>query len=266
MIHPHAFHALILYTLLMLAGFAAGAINSVAGGGTLLTFPTLLLLTTPIAANATNTLALVPASLSAMWGYRREIKGAKADIAALAIPSLIGGFIGAVWVVKTGDKVFEALIPWLIFGATLLFLVQQPLTRAIQRRRVAGEQQRDGAARRRIGIGLLQLPVALYGGFFGAGIGIMMLAALGFMGMAENIHRANGVKNFAAACINGIAAVAFIAQGKVDWLLAAIMAAASICGGYGGAGLARRVGQSAVRRFIVAVGFAIGILMLVVKH
>jgi hypothetical protein len=250
----------------MLAGFAAGAINSVAGGGTLLSFPTLLLLTTPIIANATNTLALVPASLSSMWGYRNYVKDAKPEIAALALPSLAGGFVGALWVVKTGDSTFRALIPWLIFAATLLFLVQQPIAKEIERRRAAAEKPHWSPKARLAFIAVCQFFVSVYGGFFGAGAGIMILAALGFMGLADNIHRANGIKNFAAACMNGMAAVTFIAQGKVDWTLAAIMAVASICGGYGGAGIARRVGQDAVRKFIVVVGFAIGAMMLVLNR
>jgi len=255
-------HKLLLLGLLLVTGFAAGAINSLAGGGTLLSFPTLLLMASPIVANATNTLALVPASLSSMWGYRKDIVDAKAEIAALAIPSLVGGFLGARLVVHVGDARFSELIPWLIMGATVLFLIQQPIAKEIERRR-STEHPTMSRPLRLFLIACFQLPFAIYGGFFGAGMGIIILAALGFMGMAENIHRANGVKNFAAACVNGMAAVSFISQGKVDWVLAGVMAAASVLGGIGGAGIARKVGQVAVRRFIVAVGFGIGILMLI---
>jgi uncharacterized membrane protein YfcA len=262
-------HAPTQYVILAAVSLAAGAINSVAGGGTLLTFPTLNLLgVSPIVANATNTLGLVPASLSAMWGYRGSIRNSGREMLLLGVPSVIGGVIGALWVVHAGDKLFARLVPWLIFGATALFIAQEPLSRYLRRKREAAD---PGAATddvpkeswKRAAIALFQVVVAIYGGFFGAGSGILMLAALGIMGFAGDIHRANGVKNFASACINGVAAATFVILKRIDWPLALLMASAAIIGGYGGAGIAKRLGQATVRNVIIGIGIVIGIVMLV---
>jgi uncharacterized protein len=262
-------HDIVRYAILFAVAFGAGAINSVAGGGTLLTFPTLILAgVSPITANATNTLALVPGSASSAWGYRDDLKdAARSQILLLAVPSLIGGAIGALWVVRTGDKLFAMLIPWLIFGATALFVIQEPIARFIRR----GVQAHEGDEvptdlPHRIGIAVFQFFVSIYGGFFGAGMGIMMLAALGFMGFARNIHRANGVKNCAAVCINGVAAITFIMEKRIDWPYAALMAVGAIAGGYGGADIAKRIGQKTVRRLIVAIGLGIGLYMFIRQY
>jgi uncharacterized protein len=250
--------------VLFLAAFLAGTINSVAGGGTLLTFPALLAFgVPPIAANATSTVALVPGSFSAFWGYRGDLKRGTRTLVAFAIPSVIGGVLGALVVNRVGDKTFAKLVPWLIFGATALFVVQAPVRAWIQRRlsRPApadGEQGRGALA----GVMLVQLAVATYGGFFGAGIGILMLATLGFLGL-ESIHRMNGVKNFAAVCINGVASITFIALGRVQWHLALLMAVGAILGGQLGARVAKRIGEPNVRRVVVLVGVGIGCWMLV---
>ena len=269
------------YGLLFVAAFAAGAINSVAGGGTLLTFPSLLMIVSPIVANATSTLALVPGSISAVWGYRKELRGARREVLLLTLPSLIGGAVGALWVVKTGDKQFARLIPWLIFTATALFLIQEPISRWMQAKREresvpnqsgdspdasGGDADLPHSWLRLLGLAAFQFLVAIYGGFFGAGIGIMMLAALGMMGLAANIHRANGVKNMLAACINGIAAATFIYKREIDWSIAGMMAVAAIAGGYGGAGFARQLGQKTVRKIVVGIGIGIGVAILVWKH
>jgi uncharacterized membrane protein YfcA len=160
-------------------------------------------------------------------------------------------------VVHVGSKAFSHSIPYLIFSATLLFIIQEPVRRWLAKRGTgAGEKPVTPGAM------VFQFFVALYGGFFGAGIGILMLAALGLMGQT-NIHRMNGLKNFAAVCINGVAAVTFIVLRQVRWELALLMAVAAILGGYGGAGLARKVGQANVRRFVIAVGLGIGVFTLV---
>jgi hypothetical protein len=261
-----AAHDIARYAVLFAVAFGAGAINSVAGGGTLLTFPTLLLCgVSPITANATNTVALVPGSGSAMWAYRSDIKNSRAELALLGFPSLIGGVIGALWVVRTGDAEFSRLVPWLILGATALFIIQEPLAAYLRRAQNAEDDSADSVPtdpKRRIAIAAFQLLVAIYGGFFGAGMGIMMLAALGLMGFARNIHRANGVKNCAAVCINGVAAATFIIEKRIDWPYAALMAVAAVLGGYGGAGLAKRLGQKLVRQLIVGIGIGIGVYML----
>ena len=255
-------HPLLTDLLLFTTALAAGAINSVAGGGTLLTFPALLTVLPYVAANATSTVALVPGSFSAFWGYRQEMEHDRRELLWLGIPSLLGGLVGARLVLRAGDQVFAHLVPWLILGATALFMVQEPVRRWITRGEKAGETEKPTGHRGLVGAMVFQFFVAIYGGFFGAGIGILMLAALGFLGLT-NIHRMNALKNFAAICINGVAAATFILGRKVDWPLAGLMAVGAILGGYGGAGLAQRMGQKNVRRVVVAVGLMIGGVMLV---
>lgn len=233
-----------------LASVAGGAINAVAGGGTLLTFPSLLWAgQTAIAANATSTVALWPGALSSFWNYRAELGSNRREFFFLALPSLLGGTLGAVLLVNTRAETFSAIVPYLILAATLLFLAQGPLSRL---HGPAGE----GSTPRRYAVVAFQFLVGVYGGYFGAGIGILMLAAFGFLGMT-NIHHMNALKNLNGMCINGIAAALFIARGMVDWRFAAIMAAGAIFGGYAGAGAARKIGQKNVRRLVVAIGFAL---------
>src|SRR3569833_2920676 len=239
------------YFIVMVAAFLAGAINSVAGGGTLLTFPSLLAAgLAPIAANATSTVALVPASVSAWWGYRNEFLGVLLVLIWLGVPSVVAGLCGALIVLHIGNGLFSKLVPWLILGATVLFIVQEPLRRWMSAKRQDVPEHPKWPL-----VAVFQLIVALYGGFCGAGIGIMMLASLGLAGLS-NIHHMNRLKNFAAVCINGVAAVTFIVEGRVHWLFAVLMLAGSIPGGYAGAWVARKVGQVVVRRAVVAIGLA----------
>ncbi|MEI8257465.1 MAG: sulfite exporter TauE/SafE family protein [Deltaproteobacteria bacterium] len=249
---------------LVAAAFAAGAVNSIAGGGTLLTFPALLAAgISPLAANATSTVAVVPGSLGAFWAYRGELHNDRAVLVSLAIPSALGGVAGALLALRAGDALFAALVPWLILGATALFLASEPISRWLGRTKPpeasAGATQRP-SPRSLAAMSVFQFAGALYGGFFGAGIGILMLAALGIAGM-RNVHRMNAFKNFAAACINGIAAVTFAARGRVIWWIAGVMALAAIAGGVLGARAAKKVGQRTVRQMIVAVGVIIAAVM-----
>jgi uncharacterized membrane protein YfcA len=248
-----------LNLLLFGAAFVAGIVNSMAGGGTLLTFPALLSAGLPaVTANATSTVALVPGSLSAFWGYRDEIQGEGRLLAAMAVPSLMGGTLGALAADRVGDAVFAKLAPLLVLGATLLFMAQEPLRR--WSRSASGPGQ-GGRGLRTLGtIGGFQFLVALYGGFFGAGIGILMLAALGLLGLRD-IHRMNGLKNLAAVCINGLAALTFAVCGRVNWPIASFMIVGGVAGGYAGAGLARRLGQDLVRRFVVLIGLLISLYL-----
>ena len=242
-----------VHLLLFGVAFLAGAINSIAGGGTLLTFPALLSAGLPaVTANATSTVALGPGSLSAFWGYRREVRGEGRLLLAMALPSLVGGTLGALAAHRVGDAAFARLAPVLVLAATLLFMMQEPLRRWSRNEGAAHRRSRSQLA----AIAAFQLLVALYGGFFGAGIGILMLAALGVLGLTD-IHRMNGLKNLAAVCINGLAALTFAAAGRVEWPLAALMMVGGVAGGYGGAGLAQRLGQGTVRRLVVAIGLAI---------
>jgi hypothetical protein len=242
---------------------AAGVMNALAGGGTILTFPALLAAgVNPVAANATNAVALVPGSLSAGWGYRRELGSYSGRVlTALIASSLAGGLVGAWLVPVVGDVLFRAIVPWLILGATALFIVQEPLRR--WRERHSAELEAKHLQHVNLwGLSAAQFVVAVYGGFFGAGMGILMLAELGLVGLT-NIHQMNGLKNFGAVCINGIAAIYFALGQHVRWPLAALMAVGSILGGYAGAWLALRVGQAMVRAAVILIGLAMGVLMLV---
>jgi uncharacterized protein len=246
------------FLVVFIAAFVAGAINSVAGGGTLVSFPALVWVGLPSTiANATSTVAIWPGSLGAMWGYRRDLAGLPSSTYALIIPSVIGGSLGAVLLVMTPTAVFDRLIPLLILFATLLFMLQEPVQRAIK----TTGRAHAGSKAWLVGAMAFQFLVAVYGGYFGAGIGILMLAAFGIMGFTD-IHQMNGLKNFLALCINGVAAGYFIWHGMVSWPHALIMAVGAIVGGVSGAGVARRVGPKAVRRIVIIVGFTMAISLL----
>jgi uncharacterized membrane protein YfcA len=246
------------HVIVFVAAFAAGTINSVAGGGTLLSFPSLIWVGLPsTAANATSTVAIWPGSLGGLWGYRRDIRGLPTAAYSLIVPSVIGGVFGAILLVMTPTRVFDQLIPLLILFATVLFMLQEPVQRAMRTTGKAHAESKTWLA----GAMLFQLFVSIYGGYFGAGIGILMLAAFGIMGFTD-IHQMNGLKTFLALCINGVAAVYFIWNGMVSWPHALVMAIGAIAGGIWGAGMARRVGPKGVRRIVVFVGFAMAMSLL----
>jgi uncharacterized protein len=240
------------------SAFAAGAINSVAGGGTLLSFPTLIWLgLNSVAANATSTVAIWPGSLGGMWGYRKDLRTADRRMLALTAPSLVGGISGALLLRLTPPSIFDAVVPFLILFATILFMVQE----TVQRMFKTGEARHE-SKKWLAGAILFQFFVALYGGYFGAGIGILMLGALSILGLTD-IHQMNGLKNFFALCINGVAAIYFIVARMVEWPYVLVMAVGAIAGGYGGAGLARRLGRTAVRRVVIGIGFAMAVSLFV---
>lgn len=242
-------------TVAMLSGsaFLAGGVNSVAGGGTLLTFPALEMLIGPAAANATSTIALLPGSLAGSAGYRRELAASRRIAVVMLAPSLAGGLLGA-WLVTESPRAFARLVPWLILTAAILFLVQPLVARYLRRRR----SEHTPGTLGRGGLMLVQFVIALYGGYFGAGIGILMLATLGFLGLS-NIHRMNAVKTLLAAVINAAAAVMFVTSDLVHWRYAGLMAVAAIAGGYLGARLARRTPAAVVRGLIVLIGFGLAL-------
>jgi uncharacterized membrane protein YfcA len=246
------------------AAFLAGIVNSVAGGGTLLTFPALIAAgLSPLVANATSTVALLPASLTSMHGYRGELAGARRWVIAFAGPSLAGGWLGAILLLHTTNATFNRVVPWLVLGATGLFLLQPPLMRWIRGPHavMAGEARPESRSPSPTLLAL-QLVVAIYGGYFGAGVGILMLATLGFMGFS-NIHRMNGLKNWGAFCMNVVAAATFAVSGIVVWPVALSMAAGSMAGGYVGARAAQRFPQVVVRGAVAVVGLTSGIWLLV---
>lgn len=241
------------------SAFVAGAINSIAGGGTLVSFPTLIWLGLPsVTANATSTVAIWPASVSSMFGYRRELSTASRRMLILVVPSLIGGIAGALLLRWTPPEIFDALVPFLILFATILFMAQESVQRLLK----TGAGAAHASSRWLAGAMFFQLLVGLYGGYFGAGIGILMLAALSILGLTD-IHQMNGLKNFFGGCINGIAACYFVWAGMVYWPFVILMAVGAIAGGYSGAGLARRIGQLAVRRVVIAIGLGMALSLFV---
>lgn len=243
------------------SAFIAGMMNSVAGGGTLLTFPALVWIgVDPIQANVTSTVSLWPGSLGAMYGFRRELGDSRRWMLLLAPVSVVGGLAGAFLLLKTPSRVFGSIVPYLILFATILFAVQEPITRRFQAKR-DDEPKRANSAGWWVWAMVFQFAVAVYGGYFGAGIGILMLAALGLMGLTD-IHQMNGLKNFFAVCINLVAAGYFALRGSVDWPYAGVMMAGAIAGGYGGAGLARRLGRRLVRRAVILIGIAMAVSLL----
>ena len=248
--------------LVVMAAAIGGAINAIAGGGTLVTFPALVGLGVPaIVANATSTVALWPGAIGSMYGYRHELAGARAWAVRFAVPSLVGGLVGALLLVRTPGDRFDQIVPWLVLGATLLFVVQRPLMAAIRKHGESFEPSDPASRPPGVPLLLFQFLVAVYGGYFGAGIGILMLAALGFMGF-KNIHRMNGLKNWGGLCINATAAVTFALLGLVDWPVAIAMAAGAMLGGYAGSRLAQKVPQEYVRRAVIAIGLVAGVWLL----
>lgn len=248
-------------TSLLLAGLAAalgGAINAIAGGGTLVTFPAIVALgVPPLIANATNTVSLWPGSLGSFWGYRSHVSGIRPWLVGFTLPSLLGGAVGAGLLLATGEERFSRMVPFLVLAATLLFMAQGVIQRWLH-----GHHVPEPPATPPLSILAWQFAVGVYGGYFGAGIGILMLAAISFMGHTD-IHRMNGLKNWGGACMNAVAAAIFALSGVVDWPLAGAMTVGSILGGYGGARLAQRVGREVVRKAVVAIGLAASLWLLV---
>lgn len=204
----------------------------------------------PLTANATSTVGLWPASVGSMWGYRDQLAGSRAWIARFALPSLLGGGVGAVLLLRTGSEQFARIVPFLVLAATLLFMLQKPILRSLWRSEPAPSPRGPTAL-----FLLLQFGVGIYGGYFGAGIGILMLAVLELMGLT-NIHQMNGLKNWGGMCINAVAAIWFIVNDVVVWPVALALAVGGLAGGYVGARMAQRVGQAAVRRAVVIIGLA----------
>jgi uncharacterized protein len=246
---------------LVASSAGAGVMNAMAGGGTILTYPALLFVgESAITANATSTVALWPGALSSMYGYRREVAEHTDWLKTLLLPSLLGGALGAVLLLLTPVKTFEHLAPFLILFATFLFMLQGAVARWTGTAHVAAR-----TPGRLVLSWLFQFGVGVYGGYFGAGIGILMLAVLGFLGLSD-IHAANGIKNFFAMCINGVAAVYFIVRGAVDWPAALIMIAGAIAGGYAGALFARRIGREKARAAVVVIGLLVAAILLVEQY
>jgi uncharacterized membrane protein YfcA len=239
------------YFVLCVCAFFAGAMNSIAGGGTLLTFPALTSVISPALANATSTVALLPGSLAGAFGYRKELAPSRRFILRMLAPSLAGGFLGA-WLVGQDTSAFATLVPWLILIAALLFLVQAPISRWMKSHR----PHHEPGPVMQVSLVMFQLVIAVYGGYFGAGIGILMITTLSFMGVGD-IHHVNAVKTFLAAMINGASVLMFLSYDLVRWDFAVAMAGSAVVGGYLGARVARRLPAQYVRYAVIAIGFGL---------
>jgi uncharacterized membrane protein YfcA len=266
MLHPQRFSFTLSLTfmtplnalLMFAAAFFAGVVNSIAGGGTLLTFPVLIWLgLDPKVANATSTVALWPGLFGGLIGYRGEMRDSSQILIRLGAISLIGGGVGAWLLIATPSPVFARLVPFLILFATVLFMIQGPVNRWLRLPSEGGESMNAWWS---FAIAV-QFFSAVYGGYFGAGNGIWMLAVMGLLGM-NDIHRANGIKNFLGICINCVAVISFSIAHLVAWPKALFMAVGALAGGYVGSRSAQRVGRTFIRRAIVAIGFAITIVLL----
>jgi uncharacterized membrane protein YfcA len=285
--------------VLMAAAAGGGLMNAMAGGGTILTFPTLVFLGMPaILANATSTVALLPGAAASLIGYRDEVMTHKDWLKTLLLPSLLGGSLGSYLLLRTPEKIFANLAPLLVLFATVLFMLQGALASRREHRAAAaaaaaaaakamaatptpgaigatgaigaiGENGSEGApaadnaapslsmsSGRWVAAIFFQTLISIYGGYFGAAIGILMLAVLGFLGLT-NIFAMNGLKNFFGFCINGVAAGYFILRGAVVWPVALMMMGGAIAGGYGGARLARVIGKEKARAAVVVIGLLV---------
>ena len=274
--------------LLFIAAILGGTLNSVAGGGSFITLPSLIFTgVLPINANATSTVALWPGSVASIGAYRKELmKQKRTQVLLLSSTSLVGGILGAFLLLGTSQTTFIRLLPYLLLIATVLFTISGPLTTRLRQRQIA----RSAALQKEtvvvqgqdtekaditalpsphpvekraswlvlVGIAFLQLIIAIYGGYFGGGIGILMLASLGLMGM-ENIHEMNAMKTLLTTCINGVALIIFVARGVVVWPQAILMIVGAIIGGFGGAYFARKINPLWVRWFVIAVGLSMTI-------
>lgn len=240
--------------LLFLVACLGGTLNSVAGGGSFFTFPTLIFAGVPsIPANATSTAALWPGSIAGIGAYRRELVGLdRRLLIVMGVTSLIGGILGALLLLITPPAIFSTLLPYLLLVATLLFTFSGAVTKRLRLRRI---EKAPLGSKQLITISIAQFIIAIYGGYFGGGIGILMLAALALMGL-ENIHVMNGLKSVLATCINGVAVITFIVAGIIRWPEAILMVIGATIGGYGGAYYARKIDQKWVRLFVISVGFA----------
>jgi uncharacterized membrane protein YfcA len=230
------------------AGLAAGAINAVVGSGSLISFPTLLAVGySPVTANVSNNIGLVPGSLSGIHGYRRELAGQGARVRKLAIGSATGSLVGAALLLLLPAEVFDQVVPFFVLGAAILMALQPRVSRWVSARRA------DDAPDVHLVAVLATFLAGVYGGYFGAAQGIILLAVLGIM-VPDDIHRSNAVKNVLAGLVNMVAAAYFIVFADVAWEAVALVAIGAVAGGALGARYGRRIPPVALRRLVIAVG------------
>jgi uncharacterized membrane protein YfcA len=248
---------LITAALLFVAALFGGALNSIAGGGSFLVFPSLLFTgMAPIQANATNTVAMWVGTVGSLGAYRDQLPRGRRTYVFVGL-SLFGGVLGALLLLHTPQALFMRLVPYLLLLATLLFTFGGRLTA----RFLAARGARPGGAGI-VATSVLQVLIAIYGGFFGGGMGILMLAMLAMLGM-EDIHEMNALKVLLAICINGVAVVAFAVAGVVQWPQAAVLTVGALLGGYLGPVVARRQRPQVIRGVVSAVGFGLTIYFFV---
>jgi uncharacterized protein len=245
--------------LLAGAALVAGAVNAVAGGGSLISFPALLAVGYPaLTANVTNSVALTPGYFGGTLGYRRELAGQRGRILALGVISAVGAVVGAVLLLISSAALFERIVPWLIFLACGLLAAQTRLARLVRERRPA---EPAGAGGHAAPLFAAQFLAATYGAYFGAGVGIMMLAILGIF-LADNLQRLNALKGLLSFLISVVAAVSFLLFADVSLVAVAVMAVASLLGGQLGVVLARRLDDRTLRWLVIAFGVAVGLRLL----
>jgi uncharacterized membrane protein YfcA len=244
---------------LLAAGLTAGTVNAVAGGGSLITFPTLVALgLPPVPANVTNSVAVTPGYLASVYGSRQDLTAlaAKRNLLTILPAAVIGTALGCTLLLATPARAFEVVVPFLVLGATAVLAFQPRLRRMVGHPREMTERRRTVALHVMVGLG------ATYGGYFGAALGIMLVAALGLV-LDESLARVSALKNAVSAVVAVGTVVAFAIFGPVDWVAAAVVAPASIVGGYAGARLARHLPASLLRGAIVIAGLTVGVVLAV---
>lgn len=239
---------MLTYFILVAAGFAAGALNAVAGGGTFLSFPALVWAgVPPIMANATATFAALPGYIGSAWGFRHDLRAeGPLSLKGIIALSILGGFLGALLLLVTSPEIFSAVVPWLLLLATVVFATGPMILRQVTNGGASGPGYLTATA--------MMLAVAIYGGYFNGGLGIMLLAVFGLIGFTD-LNRMNGLKNVVSAILSVVAVATYLFAGLIDWKFAAPLAISCALGGYAGAALARRIRNPAMLRlFITLVG------------
>ena len=242
------------HVLFFVASIAAGAINALAGGGGLITFPLLMLVVAPVTADATSAVALLSAYPAAVWRTRGQLAGVlnRRWLWLLLIPSLLGGLLGALLLSRTRDRNFVELVPWLVALATFLILLRPILVR----RREGHSRQPEFAASWSPVVMAIIFLIALYGGYFGAGIGILMIGALSFISPGD-IRHVVALKNLLTGCLRGVAVIVLVLEGNVDWKYGAPMALGGLLGGYVGGLVSHRANRVVVRWIVIGIGFTV---------
>ncbi|WP_406295489.1 sulfite exporter TauE/SafE family protein [Embleya sp. NBC_00888] len=236
------------------AGIAAGGINTVVGSGTLITFPVLLAFGySPVTANVSNTIGLVPGSISGAIGYRRELVGQRPRLIRLGAASLLGGLAGAILLLTLPDDAFKAIVPALIVLALVLVVLQPRLAKRLAARRADSGAGEEGPRHGGVLLWVAVFATGVYGGYFGAAQGVLLLALFGVF-IAENLQRMNAVKNVLAGIVNGVAAIVFMLVADVAWWVVLLIALGSVIGGQIGAKVGRRLPPTVLRAVIVVVG------------